>query len=311
MKTGRRVSPEEITRIISSTLCTFGLHSHADPDCLASAYALQRRFGGSIWAPGGLDRSAMQLQRLLSIQIGDSPQGQTLVVVDTPDISQFSGEWKEVLLIDHHPSTGEGADYFYIDTAASSCSEIVLSMVGDTDVPSSIALLSGILHDTGRLKRGSPATLRSCALLLEKTGMDMEQLLNRISTERDASETVAVLKGLERMRHTSVSGLIIGWTQVSAFESSVASAMLTAGCSIAFVASQKGEHVRLSARGDGRATAAGVNLNELVRLVSGDFGGKGGGHQGAAVMEAEGDCEAMLNALVSRCSSFIASSAPV
>jgi nanoRNase/pAp phosphatase (c-di-AMP/oligoRNAs hydrolase) len=295
-------TPFEIRQILSASAHTYALHRHADMDCIACAYALQKEFGGTVWGPGGLDRGAKLLQQLFSIDMSDAPGPPRLVVLDTPEITQFDGMWEEIVLIDHHPSATPEADFFYVDESAHSCSEMVYGIISEhIDRNTAIALLAGILYDTGRLKRGSATTLSICASLLSASGMELDQLIQLTSEEREISETVAVLKGLERMKHEIYADTVIGITAVSAFESSVASAMLHAGVNVAFVISQKEEKVRVTGRADRHALDVGIDLNEIMRVAASEFGGEGGGHPGAAVLEFNGDGEAVALALAALC----------
>ncbi len=291
------------------------LHEHADPDAVGSAYAVFTAYRASgIWAPGGLDRRAKALVNALGIGLVTTVSGvERLLVVDTPDTSQFSPEdigRPEILLLDHHfvPS-GADADVFYTDPAASACSDIVFEMLeagGKTiDKKQAIALLAGILSDTGRLRRGDAGMLLRVSRLLDASGMRIEEILDWLEPDRDLSEQTAIFKGLERMRHRNEGNFFLCWSEVSSYESSVASSMVAAGADVALVASDRKGQVRVAGRCSQRAVSAGLNLATVFSDISTDFGASSGGHAGAAVLEATGDPEALLNATVAECAAVL------
>ena len=312
---GKKESIQEIAAELGGKSFYVALHRHADPDALGSAYALTDAFGGlGILAPGGLDRNAQQLAGVLDVNFVSSPDASSnLVVVDTPDTSQLGGELLEkrrVIVIDHHSGERPAmADAYYADDQAFSCSEIVMDIIVQSGrsigTKGAKALLSGIFSDTGGLRRGDAGTFFRVSGLLAASGMNMEEALAEFRENRDKSEQVAILKGLERMRHTTAGAFFIGMSQVSSYESSVASAILRAGADVALVASDREGTVRVSGRSSFRATESGLNLADVFTRVSYGFNASSGGHRGAAVLEGKGDPEAFLNACAAECSRIL------
>ncbi len=314
----KRTTLAEFSDALRTGAFCIAVHGHADPDALGSAYAISFSYPATgIWAPEGLDRRAQLLAKLLDIRtVKDAGTPTRLLVVDTPDTAQLHisemGD-PEVLLLDHHvKSASVQADAYFIDETARSCSEIVLKMLeGSGHRPGraqAMALLAGIMHDTGKLRRGDASTLAGCSRLLEIAGIDMEKLLESLEASRDASEQNAVLKGLERMRHKGSGRYFISWSEVSSFESSVAASMVAAGSDVALVASEQKGSVRISARCSQRAVSAGLSIASVLSSVSAEFGTTSGGHAGAAVLEGTGDAEAIMNAAVSACSRILSAS---
>ncbi|TRZ89530.1 MAG: DHH family phosphoesterase, partial [Methanosarcinales archaeon] len=73
------------------------------------------------------------------------------------------------------------------------------------------------------------------------------------------------------------------------------------GADVAFVASKEGEQVKISARARKCAINAGVNLARLMEEISVKYNGTGGGHEGAAGMDVQGDTDQIL----SSCTDYI------
>lgn len=293
------------------------LHGHADPDAVGSAYALSSSYAASgIWAPGGLDRRAKALANVLGITlITGVTKVDRLLVVDTPDTSQFSIERlgrPEVLLLDHHSvSSPIDADVIYNDPAAPACCDIVFEMLEaagkSVDGKQSVALLAGILNDTGRLRRGDAGMFLRVSRMLDASGMRIEEVLDRLEPAKEQSEQVAIFKGLERMRHRSEGSFFLCWSEVSSYESSVASSIVASGADVALVASDRKGQVRVTGRCSQRAVSAGLNIASVFTGISAEFGANSGGHAGAAVLDATGDPEAILNAAVDACAERLSS----
>lgn len=309
---GTGLTPGELGRKLLSGPFCIAVHMHADRDALASAWAIQRSFGSpSIWAPGGLDRGASAMAAVMGIVAVESkPECSRLLVVDTQDIPQLDGPGVELMILDHHPIQGGPPQCTHcIDAEARSCSELALRVVEGAglsiDGPSAEALAAGILADTGRFRRGSAATFAAVARLLEVAGSDIEHLLLKFGQGKERGEQIAVLKGLERMRHVEKRGLFLCSSEVSSYESSVASAIVGAGADASFVASDREGRIRVTARLSQRGIECGLDLPSILGDVARQFGGRSGGHAGAAVLECTGDPEALLNACISRCASSI------
>ena len=67
-----------------------------------------------------------------------------------------------------------------------------------------------------------------------------------------------------------------------------------------FVASQRDENYRLSARATQEMVRRGFNLGDIVKDIGGETDSDGGGHDGAAGLSGIGDIEAMLHICMQR-----------
>lgn len=282
------------------------LHGNADPDALASAFAVKCCFPDvTIWTPGGTDRMAKEMTRSLGITIVESaerPPG-TLLVLDTSGPEQLPAgiDFSDAIVVDHHTRTDRWstARTYYCDDSKSSCSEIVLEMLKTAGkrMPeeAALALMAGILTDTGMFKFGRPSALRAFADLMEQNKVQMDEATSLVHMESDISERISQLRGAQRLKYWKVGDFIVAASQGSAYEASVCKSLLSLGADVVFVGSQRGDSFRISARATQEMVRMGVHLGKLLGGVGSETSNGGGGHPGAAGLTGVGDVEAILN----------------
>jgi nanoRNase/pAp phosphatase (c-di-AMP/oligoRNAs hydrolase) len=246
-------------------------HRRADADALACAKVLQlvlERLGVTVAAIVCPEGS----------QFGDCsrelPNDVDLyVLVDVASLSQVPPLRGRYFKIDHHHV---GDDIPGIVVQRPSCTEIALKLAEETGVELTpeVAKLAalGIYADTGRLKRADAETLKTLSKLLEKIGGVLGDLIREEERAEEPQRIIALLKGMKRLEAYRSSLGVICISHVGAYESDVASLLLSIGCNIALVASRKedGVHVVMRSRGFDVAT--------LAKSL-----GTGGGHKEAAV----------------------------
>ncbi len=282
------------------------LHGNADPDALASAFAVKCCFPQvTIWTPGGTDRMAKEMTRALGITLVESPERPpgTLLVLDTsgpeqlPEGTDFAG----AIVVDHHTRTDRwsSARTYYCDDSKSSCSEIVLELLkaAGKRMPkeAALALMAGILTDTGMFKYGRPSALRAFAGLMEENGVQMDEATALVHMDSDISERISQLRGAQRLKYWKIGDFIVAASQGSAYEASVCKALISLGADVVFVGSQRGDNFRVSARATQEMVRLGVHLGKLLDGVGSETSNGGGGHPGAAGITGVGDVEAILN----------------
>ena len=127
-------------------------------------------------------------------EIEDSVYNDALVIVtDTANRPRVDDErytkGKYLIKIDHHPNDDVYGDICWVNTQASSCSEIIYDFYAacqaELTLPASAArvLYAGIVGDTGRFMYDAttPHTLRVAAALVE-TGIDAAQLNRKLDS---------------------------------------------------------------------------------------------------------------------------------
>lgn len=283
------------------------LHGNADADALASAFAVQQSFlNVVIGVPGGLDRVSKVLAETLGIKtredVAKVPR-KRLLILDTSGPEQLNGEFdlSEAIVVDHHAKNTkwEKAKMYHCDDTRTSCSEIIFELLKSTGmVPTkevALALLFGMLTDSGYFKFAKPGTLVTFSELMNTHNIQMDEAMNLVDLETDISERISQLKGAQRLKYWKVGGYIVAVSQGSAFEASVCKSLLSLGADIAFVGSQRGEQFRISARATQAMVRKGIHLGKLLGGVGSETTNGGGGHPGAAGLTGTGDVEAILN----------------
>lgn len=278
-------------------------HRHADPDALGSAFALKEAIGGTVGVIDGCDRVASHIAKQLDIEyvINPAESYDLVVVVDTSTSVQLEGfQLKTYAVIDHHATTSLNENAaFYLHKNTSSTAEIVLGILKSIGAPImkrvAFALISGIITDTGNFKHASSDSFRAVAELIDLSGIEYSEVMDVLSSvPQDVSMRIAFLKAAQRASIDRVDDLIIVTSQVGSFGGSAASNLILAGADVAFVASEKDNVVKVSARARRCAQNAGVNLARLMEEISVKFKGTGGGHDGAAGMDVSGKTEEIL-----------------
>ncbi len=293
------------------------LHGNADPDALGCAYAIARSFPeAEICAPGGMDKIAKVIAAKLDVKVlerADLAMYDQIVVVDTssPDqLGEFASVPPETIIIDHHARSDRwGARTYYCDDSRKSCAEIIYQILqvagirAERDV--GLALLAGMLTDSGHFRYSNGALLRSFADLMEEAGVEIDEVTSMTDLEQDISERISQLKGAQRIRFDRIGDRIVAISVGSAYESSVCKGMLSIGADVAFVGSQRDEHFRLSARARPEMVRMGLHLGRLLEDIGTETSNDGGGHGGAAGLVGVGDVEAILNICMQRTMDFL------
>ncbi|HIH01866.1 TPA: exopolyphosphatase, partial [Thermoplasmata archaeon] len=297
-KIARELGSDGVTAVV--------LHGNADPDALSSAFAIARAFDDVlISAPGGLDRVSKVLAKQLGIEVvlDSVPEASRVLVLDTsgPDQIPEDLDYSDAIVVDHHArnKTWEGARIYYCDDSKASCAEIVYELLKAAgkapDRETTLALMAGIITDTGYFKFARPASMIAFAELMQLHGIDMDEVTGLVSLGADQSEKISQLRGAQRLKYWKVGDRIVVISQGSAFEASVCKSLVHLGADIAFVGSQRGPTFRISARATPEMVRKGVHLGKLLSGVGSETSNGGGGHPGAAGISGVGDVEAMLN----------------
>ncbi|MDR1690698.1 MAG: DHH family phosphoesterase [Candidatus Methanoplasma sp.] len=282
------------------------VHGNADMDAIGSAFALSVCFPkGDIFAPGGVDRVAGLVAEKLNIDIleeCDISRYDLVVVVDTSSPEQLKPAVVPdgSVVIDHHAPTGkwEGMHFLCDDTKVSCC-ELVKDIIDsvDIDIPkeAAIALLGGMLTDSGHFQFADPKMMISFAELLQNSDIFMGEVFSLTRSQMTMSERIAVMKAVSRVKFDHVGNMIVAVSYGGSFEASSCRALMMAGADVAFVGSQRDDEFRISGRASQEMVKKGIHLGNMMGGISGETNTDGGGHGGAAGISGIGDIEAMLH----------------
>ena len=289
------------------------VHGNADMDAVGSAYALARTFGNCvIYAPEGIDRVSKMVAEKLSIDIleeCDISCFDKVVVVDTSSPEQLAPTVTEVpesaIVIDHHMPTGRWDNMrFLCDDTMVACTQIVLRVIrasgASVDKDTGLSLIGGMITDSGHFQFADRTLLRDFADVMEEAGIDMDEAFALTRSEMSMSERIAMMKCVERSRFDRVGDMIVAVSYGGSFEASGCRALLQAGADVVFVASQRDDTFRISARATQDMVRKGVHLGDMLQSIGTEVTADGGGHGGAAGFSGIGDCEAMLHICMQR-----------
>ncbi|MCQ5340914.1 MAG: DHH family phosphoesterase [Candidatus Methanomethylicia archaeon] len=279
---------------------TIVCHPNADVDSLGSAYAIYNLIKNflnnkniTIYTPESINSSSIPLIDYLNmITHFEFSSPDIFILIDTSSLDQIPLvksyiEEKSIpyIIIDHHipdERTTSKAILSIVREATSTC-EIVYEIIKDyiSDKKILEALLAGIVYDSRRFLI-NPKKSISLAYELINRGADIEKILQLLSLEQNFSEKMAKIKGCSRMRVFRVSSWIITFTYVSAFEASVARALIDIGADLAFVINESEKRLTGRVR-EIFYSQTGLNLvTDIIRPLIEKFSGQGGGHPTAA-----------------------------
>jgi phosphoesterase RecJ-like protein len=279
-------------------------HRNADPDAIGSGFALREAFGGDLAAVEGVSKTAAALMKAIGtdVLIDPSYEGYDLVVVVDTAVRLQVGDLdlKDYAVVDHHQDRDLiEAACFYIQRPADSTAEIVWEILKKSEtLPSqkaALALVVGIITDTGRFKHAHASSFRTVAEILERSEIeyaDALEVLSRIPTE--TSRRIAALRAASRAEIEWTNDWVVVSSEVGAFEGSSAMTLVEIGADVALVGGMHGDRCRISGRAKRNAVLAGLDLSAIMGEVGRAYQGDGGGHRGAAALEATGPPKELL-----------------
>ncbi len=279
-------------------------HRNADPDAVGSGFALREAFGGDLAAVEGVSRTAASLLRAIGaeIQIDPSVEGYDLVVVVDTAVRLQIGDFdlKDYAVVDHHQDRDliESA-LFSIQRSADSTAEIVWEILAKSGIlPSreaALGLVVGIITDTGRFKHAHASSFRTVAEILERSTIEYAEALEVLSkVPTETSRRIAALRAASRAEIEWTDDWVFVSSEVGAFEGSSAMTLVDIGADVALVGGMHGDQCRISGRARRDAVLAGLDLAAIMRDVGRAHQGDGGGHRGAAALEAPGKPKVLL-----------------
>jgi phosphoesterase RecJ-like protein len=311
---------QDITALLDRVNARFVVllcHHNADPDAIGAAFAfssllerLRPRIRTETAAAEGPSRLSKHLLTVLPIKLTMNPsieRADAIVLLDTNTIQQL-GDWARklenckppIIVVDHHashPETERLAALSVTDENASSTCEIVYKFYMDMNVRFSEteakALFLGIAFDTRHFILAKSTTLKIVADLID-AGVNAQEALSLLSLPMKESERIARLKASRRIRLLRIGDWLIAFSHVSAYQASVARAIISLGAHVAIVAGQKDEKLRISMRASQdfyRATE--LHLGRDIAKPLGEYlRGMGGGHAVSAGVNGVGELEA-------------------
>jgi len=302
-------------RLLDYSNILYLCHRNADPDAVGSAFALAESIGGTIGIADGVNRVAGMLIDQLGIDVvldPDPADYDFTVVVDTSTIVQLNNATLgKYCVIDHHATTPlVDAAEFYLHRTASSTAEIIFDILSAMEAPimkrTALALLIGIITDTGHFRHAGASTFDTVSRLIEVSGVDFSEVLDMLANiPQDSSMRIAMLKSASRASMVRVGDWIIVYSKVGSFGGSAASSLINLGADVALIGSDCEDTLRITGRARRSAIDAGINLGKILEHLGNKYSGSGGGHAGAAGMDVKGNVDVILYACVDRVKSIL------
>lgn len=197
-----------IKKIVASDKIIIHRHANPDPDALGSQSGLAESIKFSfpdkkvkiVGSPVGDLTWINQPEEVAD----DFYQDALVIVTDTADTPRVSDQrfntGNYLIKIDHHPNDDAYGDMYYVDTTASSCSEIIVDLVNASNgqlklnTEAARVLYAGIIGDTGRFLYSdtSQHTFEIAAQLVGHgfSHSDVSQNLNEISLNQAKLQSV-------------------------------------------------------------------------------------------------------------------------
>jgi nanoRNase/pAp phosphatase (c-di-AMP/oligoRNAs hydrolase) len=307
--------------ILSSNNIIIIPHANADPDALASsciiAYLIQKLKEGlevNVIVPEGIGLECRKILEICSknnvnitvikrVVSNIFKENSLCILIDVASIEQikslknYINQCNKIVVIDHHAfheytSVSAESMLLLIRFDVSSTSEIVFDIVKrfSISIPKEFLeiLITGILWDTGHFARGTSSAFRCVSEILE-LGADYQNAKRLITLSRPPHAKIAKIKCILRHRGFKVTlndhDIYIGFSEVGAYESECASAMISVGYDIAFVVSEEeslhATRVIYRTREDPEIFRGIDIYNDILKQLIQKYGGGGGGHKSA------------------------------
>jgi nanoRNase/pAp phosphatase (c-di-AMP/oligoRNAs hydrolase) len=269
-----------------------------------------------IICPEGVSAPTKDLLGNLGINIpsDDMPEDtDTAILVDTNNLDQLGRTGQRlreakasVVIVDHHhphPDTEKLSPLMILDESASAAAEVVYHLYEASelklDIVEANALLAAIFVETKHFLLANSSTFNVAANLVD-VGAEPRRLAEMLSTPMTRPERIARLRAASRVQTTVMGQWIVSTSQLGAYQSSAARALLGLGADVALVAGQVKLNVRVNMRStEGFYNRTGIHLaRDLAIPLGKKLGGTGGGHPTAAGMSAMGPVDQILDECV-------------
>jgi len=145
-------------------------------------------------------------------------------------------------------------------------------------------MIAGIVFDTRRFLYTNDRLFEIMAFLLHEFPASYADILPLFTNPRSKAERIACIKAAQRMKRFMLNNVQILISHVSSFESAAARSLIFLGGDIAFVIATRDDHSRVSMRSSLNFTQnTKISLGkDVIPAIITEFGGNGGGHDGAA-----------------------------
>ncbi len=303
-----------ICSVSNSSSIVIAGHNNADPDALAAVMGL-KEFLNQIDPNKKIDLvlNLNKLAEKIYKEILSDPKWNfsntfpenidLLIITDTSDLGmvidskylQKKGKApiiQSIIIIDHHIPPIKWDDRVkqtLILSDYSSSAEIITKLFQMQDlIPNRdivLALLAGIITDTGHFRYATKNTLENAKFLLE-TGVSISEVTDHLNKKMARSEKIARIKSANRIQKIHyIQEYIVVFSHVSSYEASACKSLIELGADLSFIISYipKTNEFRISSRAKGKLIReTPLHLGEIMKIIGQNHSGSGGGHDAAA-----------------------------
>ena len=279
---------------------TLAMHEQADPDAVGSAIALIQLIKyvnpQKLVTVHDPDLSLLSKQLLIHLnydlpEIVKNELATPLILLDNPAIPiKLNHVQRQIIIIDHHVKQDVGTKLLYdIRTQkVNSTAEIIAEIYRIENIPlnaiSVKSILAGIIFDTRRFLYMNSKLFETISYLLQTYPEAYNEILPLFTSTRPSTERIACIKASQRMKRVEVGKFQILLSHVSSYEAAAARSLIFLGGDFSVVLARRSDHSRLSLRATPDfIKTTNVSLGQdIIPLLIEEFGGTGGGHDGAA-----------------------------
>ena len=237
-----------------------------------------------------------------------------IIILDTNNLEQVSipeinSSEIPIIFIDHHLNLKKNykrniIPMNIIQDKFSSTAEIIFELCEYFNValtlPNKYLIIAAIFTDSGFFKHGNNDTILRISKLLSNQ-LDYQEFVSILKRDKSIPEKIAKIKALQRVQLIQEGDWLIGITNVGSFEASVASSLIKIGFDVGVVYSKKKSEYRISMRAKKIVCLkTGLHLGEILKEVSEECGGSGGGHDGAASLNGTEGLEIIIEKILDR-----------
>ena len=160
-------------------------------------------------------------------------------------------------------------------------------------------LLAGLITDTGRFTHADDDALLCASKLVRGGNFEYQEFVEFVQNEEiSPSDRGAIIKALNRCKSMDVGDWTLIQTSAGILEGKVASMLLQTGGDLSIVSRHRNGETRLTARAKRSSTIEGIHLGNMMKKLSENLGGEGGGHDGAAGWSGNTDAIAVESAFI-------------
>lgn len=276
------------------------MHPQADPDAVGAALAIQHlilevnpNIVVKVFNPK-ISKLGQKLLDLLYFEFSYTntiPELTPIIFLDYSPIEfNFPQSKTDVTIIDHHISQKLSFEllFDFRDDQLNSTTEIIANMYNLCNIAlnkeSVQAMLAGIIFDTRRFLYTNDRLFQTINFLLHDFPSTYTEILPLFTSNRSKAEKIACIKAAQRMKRFMLNDIQILISRVSSFEAAAARSLIFLGGDIVFVIATRDDHSRMSIRSSQNfIQSTKISLGkDLIPAIITEFGGNGGGHDGAA-----------------------------